>query len=164
MQQSLTIVQFTPETDESAWYIVDDEVMGGRSNGRLSINDAGHGQFSGLISLENNGGFSSLRYRSNLREVSDYKKVVLRIKGDGKIYQFRVKSKTDQNFSYVSDFKTSGEWETIEIPFDNLRPAFRGNFLNKPNYPGDSMEEIGLLFGNKKEETFQLIIDSINLE
>jgi len=59
----MTLFDFTPESDISNWVTVDDTVMGGRSDGHFRINDEGHGEYGGHVSLENNGGFSSLRYR-----------------------------------------------------------------------------------------------------
>jgi hypothetical protein len=37
--------------------------MGGESSSTFQLNSEGHGVFEGNISLDNNGGFSSVRYR-----------------------------------------------------------------------------------------------------
>jgi hypothetical protein len=66
--------------------------------------------------------------------------------------------------SYVHFFETHGDWQTIEIPFDELVPAFRGRPMNLPDFAGDQIEEIGLLVGNKKEEDFQIRIRTISLQ
>lgn len=57
-----TITQFNTFSNTNHWVIVDDVVMGGKSSGHFKI-DEGKGMFYGEISLENNGGFSSVRYR-----------------------------------------------------------------------------------------------------
>jgi hypothetical protein len=160
---STIIFDFNPSSDLSNWRIVDDVVMGGRSNGNFKLNDAGHGLFSGEVSLENNGGFSSLRYQFNTKEINDFKKVTIHLKGDGKRYQFRVKSKKYDQHSYITYFTTSGEWETIEIKLDKMYPSWRGMKLDMDNYPGETMEEIAFLISNKKAESFQLEIDKIEL-
>jgi len=90
--------------------------------------------------------------------------VCIRLKGDGKSYQFRIKTNNSDYYSYVAPFKTSGDWETIEIPFNSMYPAFRGRKLNAENYPGKQMEMIAFLIGNKKAESFQLEIESIELK
>jgi len=59
----MTIFDFTPDSDISDWRTVDDTVMGGVSDGNFKLNEEGHGLYSGSVSLDNNGGFSSLRYR-----------------------------------------------------------------------------------------------------
>ena len=49
------------EAESLGWRVVDDGVMGGRSKGNIKVSDDGILTFSGKLSLENNGGFSSLR-------------------------------------------------------------------------------------------------------
>jgi hypothetical protein len=160
----MTLFNFTQSSDISNWQILDDVVMGGRSNGNFKINENGHGEFSGDISLENNGGFSSLRYYFNTVKSKDYSKFVIKLKGDNKAYQFRVKDKQTNRYSYIYKFSTTNNWETIEIPFSEMYASFRGYRLDLPNYNGIQMEEIAILIGNKKEEQFKLLIDSITLE
>ncbi len=158
------IVDFTKQSTTSNWQIVDDGVMGGKSQGNFKINEEGHGEFWGTISLENYGGFSSVRYRPKTIEIGKYKKVALRVKGDEKNYQFRIKGKANDYFSYISTFSTSGEWETIILNLSDLYPSFRGRKLNQPNFSGDFMEEITFLIANKKNESFRLLIDEIKLK
>lgn len=164
MLSNPVIFDFNKESDLSNWVIVDDVVMGGRSDGSFMLSPEGHGVFQGNVSLENNGGFSSLRYRFRAQRTSEYNTVVLHLKGDGKIYQFRAKTNAFDRQSYVSEFKTNGEWQKIEIPLSSLYPTFRGIRLNMDNYPGQKMEEIAFLIGNKKPESFRLEIDKIELK
>ncbi len=159
-----TIFEFDKQADIQGWRIVDDVVMGGRSAGTFGINKAGHGVFSGRVSLENNGGFSSVRYRPDAISVKGFTKITLHVKGDGKKYQFRVKPNANAYYSYINTFVTSGEWEEIEIPLHTLYPSFRGMRLNRPNFSGDQIGEIAFLIGNKKAESFELLIDRIVLE
>lgn len=162
--QTSTIFDFDTNSDVSKWIIVDDVVMGGRSSGSFDIDENGHGVFKGTVSLENNGGFSSLRYRLKKIPSRPYSKVVLRVKGDGKSYQFRVKAKTSDYYSYIKEFNTTGAWETIEIPLSDMYPAFRGRTLDIPNFSNQGIEEIAFLIGNKKAEDFVLRIDHIRLK
>ncbi len=157
------IFDFNKESDIQEWVIVDDVVMGGRSSGKISLNEEGHGVFEGEVSLENNGGFSSVRYRTGRIAVKDHSKVVVRLKGDGKEYQFRIKGDTGDEYSYVVPFSTSGKWEEIEIELKDMYPTFRGRKLDMPNFSNDHFEEIAFLIGNKKKEKFKLVIDRIEL-
>jgi hypothetical protein len=86
------------------------------------------------------------------------------LKGDGKKYQFRVKKNQKDYYSYIYEFQTSTEWETIEIPVNKLYASFRGRTLQLPNYEGQNLEEIAFLIGNKKNENFELLIDSITVQ
>lgn len=158
------IYDFTKQSNIQNWRVVDDVVMGGKSSGTLLINEEGFGVFEGNVSLENNGGFSSLRYQSEKIEVKNYTKVRIRLKGDGKSYQFRIKSSSRDYYSYIAPFTTSGEWQTIEISLKEMYPAFRGRKLNQSNFSSYYIEEFAFLIGNKKAEHFKLLIDKIALE
>lgn len=159
---SKTIFDFNPNSSLQNWRIVDDDVMGGRSNGTFEITPEGHGLFSGEISLENNGGFSSVRYDLSDLNVNEDSAVKVRLKGDGKRYQFRVRHNSDRH-SYITYFETTGEWQKIEFRLGNLTPTFRGRELSLPNFNHDSISEIGFLIGNKKAESFRLLIDKLEL-
>ena len=161
---STTLFDFNKSSNLKYWRIVDDVVMGGYSQGNFEINSKGHGKFSGDVSLKNNGGFSSLRYNFPTKDVSNFTTVVLRIKGDGHNYQFRVKTSSRDYASYIYEFETTTEWMTIEIPFKDMEPRFRGRKLNARNYPGQQLEEIAFLIGNKKEQSFELLLDKISLK
>ncbi len=159
-----TIYNFTAQSNPQDWIIIDDVVMGGRSNGNFTISDDGHGIFSGVVSLENNGGFSSVRHQFSKLNTTEDSKVVIRLKGDGKDYQFRIKDKKSAYYSYIITFKTNGEWQNVTIHVKDLYPSYRGRTLDLPNFAGGPMEEIVFLIGNKKNESFQLVIDKIELE
>lgn len=161
---SMTLFDFNSKTNLKNWTVVNDGVMGGLSKGTIKINENGHALFSGNVLLENNGGFSSVRHSLPKTDVSSHQKIVLRVKGDGKIYQFRVKTNSSDFYSYTYSFKTSGKWETIEIPFSEMVPSFRGRRVNLPNYPGEILEEIAFLIGNGKQEVFALEIDKIEVQ
>ena len=158
------IYDFNKNSSPKDWRIIDDDVMGGLSQGKFSIDPDGNGVFVGTVSLENNGGFSSVRYQSDKIKVTKESKLHIRLKGDGKEYQFRIKDKTSSYYSYITTFKTSGNWETITIQLSDLYPSFRGRTLDLPNFKSDSFEEIVFLIGNKKNESFQLLLDKIELD
>ncbi|WP_073315404.1 CIA30 family protein [Aquimarina spongiae] len=160
---SQIIFDFNPNTDLKDWLVVDDVVMGGRSSGSLELSPEGHGVFKGNVSLENNGGFSSVRHRFERISVKGYTKIVLKIKGDGKKYQFRLKANSRDYYSYISYFSTNGDWQEIQIPLEVMYPTFRGRKLEQPNFSGEYIEEIAFLIGNKNEEEFQLFIDTVAL-
>ncbi len=153
---------YTSNTEE--WQIVNDVVMGGRSNGEFLINSEGNGLFKGSVSLDNNGGFSLVRHRFKTKNIKGYKKLFIRLKGDGKRYQFRVKSSVNDNYSYIAYIDTTGDWQTVEIILASMYPTFRGRKLRISNYSGEILEEIAFLIGNKVPENFKLEIDKIALK
>lgn len=74
ISNSKVIFDFNKESDISDWKIVNDAVMGGRSSSKFYLNEEGNGVFKGKFSLENNGGFSSLRHRFKQKNIEGYKK------------------------------------------------------------------------------------------
>jgi len=157
------IFDFNKNSSISNWVVVDDVVMGGRSSGKFHLNEDGKGVFYGKVSLYNNGGFSSLRHGFNKLNVEKFKTIVLKIKGDGKNYQFRIKHKSSDYASYITSFSSSGEWQEIKIPIKSMYPSFRGRKLDEPNFFHKSIEEVTFLVANKKNENFMLLIDKIEL-
>lgn len=158
------IYTFSSTSDLKAWRIVNDGVMGGISNSALFQTETGHGKFTGNVSLANNGGFASIQLNTSIVRSKEQKYIVLRVKGDGKNYEFRLKGAVAQAESYVNPFKTSGEWETIRLPINEFYPQFRGRRLELPNFNFDRIEQVSFLIANKKDEQFVLLIDSISLE
>ena len=158
------IYQFTSSTKLNEWRIVNDGVMGGVSKSSLILNDLGNGQFMGHVSLANNGGFASIQLNKTIQLADEKKFILLRVKGDGKSYEFRLKSQISQSESYVHQFTTTGEWEIIKLPISEFYPQFFGRKLNRPNFNFKSIEQLSFLIANKQEEDFKLLIDWIGLE
>lgn len=163
MNDDLLVFKFNHDSNIGDWRIVDDVVMGGRSQGTFSLSEEGHGLFSGNVSLENYGGFSSVRKRVSDIDIQGHSVFVLRLKGDGKKYQFRAKSSLYQRHSYIGEFSTTGEWQEVIISIDDMYPAFRGRKLRMPNFQGEDIAEIAFLIGNKKAESFRLEIEWIKM-
>ena len=160
-EETHTIFAFSKDADISGWEIHDDVVMGGVSQGHFTINEEGKAVFSGNVSLENDGGFSSLQYNFDAVEVAPYRTFCIRLKSDGKPYQLRVESEKRVRHGYAYDFVTSGDWQVIEIPFADLYAIRHGDRLDLPNYPGQTLAQVQILIGNGKAETFELEIDKI---
>ena len=98
-----------------AWPNIDDPVMGGRSRSRMSLED-GVAVFAGAVSLENNGGFASVRSRPAEHPLAGFEGVALRVRGDGKTYKMRLRAtETFDGVSYQASFATQpGRWIEID--------------------------------------------------
>jgi NADH dehydrogenase [ubiquinone] 1 alpha subcomplex assembly factor 1 len=147
------IYNFSKESQADDWYALNDGVMGGVSNSTIVINDDGFGLFSGNVSTANNGGFASIRYSFDEKAINGKTKISLRVKGDSKNY----------HYSYILTFKTTNEWETVDVILSDMYPSFRGRKLPMSNFESSSIEEISILISNKKNERFELLIDTIEL-
>ena len=99
--KSQLIFDFNHNSNITGWKVIDDVVMGGRSNGKFKMDSDGNGVFFGEVSLDNNGGFSSVRYQFEKVNTTKDSKVLIRLKGDGKEYQFRVKSNRNTYLLFV---------------------------------------------------------------
>lgn len=159
-----TVAEFSPQEAKSlGWQIVNDGVMGGLSKGQLDISDNGILTFKGLLSLRNNGGFSSLRSKSLKMDFGDAEGVKLRVRGDGRTYQMRFN--TDARFrgmeiSFKADFETrKGEWVEVMLPFDRFVGSFRGMTLRNEKFDPSRISRVGMLIADKKEGAFQLQVD-----
>lgn len=162
--ETTIIYDFSVANSVESWQIVNDGVMGGLSKSTISLSEDGHGNFQGHVSLANNGGFASVRLLTDIEVKPKNKHIVLKLKGDNKTYQFRLKGSSNQRQSYVHDFKTNGEWQTIRLNLDEFYPQFRGQKLDLSNFDFSKIEEVSFLIANKKEQDFELLIDSIELE
>ncbi|MGK0184907.1 MAG: NADH dehydrogenase [ubiquinone] 1 alpha subcomplex assembly factor 1 [Verrucomicrobiales bacterium] len=152
------------KNDTMDWAIVDDGVMGGLSKGKATFTDSGTLRFAGKLSLENNGGFSSVRTKTVVIDLADSKGLIMRVKGDGRIYQLRLN--TDARYgsgevSFKADFPTiKGKWHEVKVPFSKFVASWRGRTLDNKFDPA-KIRRLGLLLGDKKPGTFELEVDWI---
>jgi hypothetical protein len=158
------IYAFSTQTTIREWRIVNDGVMGGISRSSMMLTDAGHGRFSGQVSTANNGGFASVQLTKAIDRPKEKSFVVLRVKGDGKRYEFRLKNRVRNYESYVHNFPTTGDWETIRLPIADFYPEFRGRRLRGSNFNFDRIEQVSIFIANGRAENFELLIDWIGLE
>ncbi len=158
------LFDFTRATSTAPWVTEDDGVMGGRSRGGLQLVPGHHAVFRGQVSLENDGGFSSVQADFPPVEVSGFSVAKLRIRGDGRNYRFIVESDPRERVYYVHEFATGDQWETVTIPLRSMKPMRRGNLLKRPDYPGQTLSQVRLMIANGREESFRLEIAKIWLE
>ncbi len=131
----LELFDFThPTIDlQATWGAVDDVVMGGVSESGIRLR-AGAAVFSGNVSIENSGGFASVRTRNfePSLNLSNYKGIELYVKGDGQRYKIFVRTETKwDGVGYAYSFDTiANEWMTIQVPFADLVPIFRAKTVS----------------------------------
>ena len=147
--------------EANAWRSINDGVMGGISSGSMKRFDEGL-RFSGELSLENNGGFSSAR-RSVELDLSGATSVRLEVRGDGRDYQFRIRQ--DSQFDGVAwraIFSTTDEWQIVEIALAEFIPVFRGRKVTEEGpVVASKIQQIGFLLSDKNAGRFELDIRRI---
>jgi hypothetical protein len=155
------LFDFTKPEAAQAWQPVNDGVMGGVSDGRFKITDQGTMEFFGILSLENNGGFASVRSRRTDLGLKTDDTLLIRLKGDGREYLLNLYVPALQiAYSYRAAIPTkAGEWTEVKIP---LKDCYATSFGNKvPNAgPVDAakVNSLGFMLADKKAGPFKLEI------
>lgn len=147
-------------------FVVNDGVMGGRSSSRLELADEGFAVFSGNVSLENNGGFASVRLPIPPRAMAGATHLVLRVRGDGQRYQARLRSGRQwDGVSWAAEFEASRSgWVTVEMPLDGFEPTFRGYRPRRagPVAPAE-VGQVGIMITDKQVGPFRLEIEWVGV-
>jgi monofunctional biosynthetic peptidoglycan transglycosylase len=146
-----------------SWRSIDDVVMGGVSSSEMVVED-GVAVFHGDVSLENNGGFASVRSEPRDHDFSAFDGLVLRVRGDGKRYKIRLR--TTPAFdgpSYQATIQPApDEWQEVRVPFSDFEPVFRGRKLrSEPPLDPGQVKTVGLLIADKQAGPFRLEIEWI---
>ncbi|MBE9060965.1 CIA30 family protein [cf. Phormidesmis sp. LEGE 11477] len=122
-----------PGCDLSAWGALDDVVMGGVSQGQISLVNRNQldqqAVFAGVVSTDNSGGFSSVRTQNFEPpfNFSGWMGLRLEVKGDGHRYKFILRNNAGWDSpAYIYGFDTvADEWISVDVPFAELVPTFR---------------------------------------
>ena len=153
------LFEFTGAEPSPEWSATNDTVMGGVSKGKAELTKVGM-DFSGHLSLENNGGFASVHTGVDL-DLSDYSGIRLKVLGDGRIYQLRFESDALHRqrwpVSFCGDFETvDGEWIEVFISFSELSQTWRGRRLSGHNFSKDDIRRIAFMLADGQAGDFAL--------
>jgi NADH dehydrogenase [ubiquinone] 1 alpha subcomplex assembly factor 1 len=159
------LTDFTSRSYDLDWYVVNDNVMGGRSTGGFDIAD-GKLVFTGRTNT-NGGGFSSIRTGPLQADLAGYNGIRLRVKGDGRRYTWRLSTDArwrGRQVGYWADLDTrDGEWVDLDIPWSAFRPQVWGNPLSGPDLDIRSITGMGLMIYDKNDGPFALQLDSVSV-
>ncbi|GEA10067.1 CIA30 family protein [Alteromonas sp. KUL49] len=148
--------------DTQCWRIANDTVMGGVSQSDAILeNNAMH--FFGTMRLENNGGFVSISRCSQILGLTNKRPLQIRIKGDGKTYQLRLKTNKANGIAYSAKFTTNNTWQTIDFAPTDFEPVFRGRaVVGAPPLKYEDVNSVGFLLSDKQAGSFSLMVDVIS--
>lgn len=154
-----------PDTVQK-WQAVNDGVMGGVSDGRFKITPDKTMEFSGRLSLENNGGFASVRTKPANFNIHAGDTLVVRVKGDGREYVLNIYTKSRRMaFSYRTALPTTkDEWTEVSVPLEDFIPTSFGNRVQgmRPVEP-DQINSLGFMLSDKKPGPFRLEVDWLKI-
>jgi hypothetical protein len=160
----ILICHFDTPASTKDWQAINDGVMGGVSVSRLRFDVAGHAVFEGEVSLENNGGFASVRASRLDLGCVDTVAYGLTAWGDGHTYKLNLR--TDSGFdglNYQAAFTPAPSlWSQIVLPVTAFEPNFRGRLVpGTPPLQPETVRQVGLLISDKQAEPFQLLVKNI---
>ena len=154
-----------PGTDQQ-WQAVNDGVMGGVSDGRFRITDAGTLEFFGTLSLENNGGFASARTKPMELDLEAGDVIVVRVKGDGREYVLNIYTKSRRMaFSYRASLPTmKDKWVEVKIPLEDFIPtAFGRRVQGMGPVEPSQINGLGFMLADKNPGTFRMQVEWVSV-
>jgi len=157
-------IDFGKDKKGKKWQVINDGVMGGLSEGNAKLTENSI-LFKGEVSLDNNGGFSSLRRVFSSKDLSAFDEVKIRYKSSGISLAFTIA--VSQRW-YVPNYKmslpsTSSEWKTATMKLTDFRKHYIGKPMNetlKKEVLSDIVR-IGFITDEKKYGDFEFEIDYI---
>ena len=158
------VFDFNAPDSSGTWTSVDDDVMGGLSKGRFRITDEGMLEFTGVVSLENNGGFASIRSLPGDHDLSACEGLLLRLRGDGQRYACNIQTDfTIMAGSYQQPFETrKDEWQEISLLFRNFVATSFGQVVrDAPKLDTGKIRSFGFTISDKQAGPFKLEVDWI---
>jgi monofunctional biosynthetic peptidoglycan transglycosylase len=154
----LVLLDFADPAAAAAFAPIDDVVMGGRSWSR-ALPAEGALRFEGEVSLEQGGGFASIRSRPRRADLAAFAGLALTVRGDGRRY--KVNLRIDEAFDGVTWQAPleppAGAWCTVTLPFAAFAPRFRGRAVPEAG-PLDParIATLGFLVGDRQAGPFRL--------
>jgi NADH dehydrogenase [ubiquinone] 1 alpha subcomplex assembly factor 1 len=161
------LFEFAGADAAKEWQAVNDGVMGGVSEGKFKITDKKTLEFFGTLSLENNGGFASVRTRSKKLGLEKGDTLVARVRGDGREYHMNLSVPTIRiAYNYRAVFQTQkDEWIEVKIPLDKFEATSFGQVVkNAGQVNPTAVNGLGFMLSDKKAGPFKMEIESIKVE
>ncbi len=162
-----TLLDFDDPADAALWRAVDDVVMGGVSRSAFEQAGAGVARFHGNVSLENSGGFASVRTPPRDWHTAGAEAFVLRVRGDGKTYKFTIRTGDGfDGIQYQQRFTAAaGTWSDVRLPVSDFVATFRGRKVPfAPSLDPAKVRAIGFMISDQQAGSFELLIDRIAIE
>ena len=151
-------IEFTKPDTVAAWQIVNDDVMGGCSRSQF-VRGEGTAIFAGELSLQNNGGFASVRSPPARLFGTEGIGLGIRIRGDGRTYRLTARMQPSfERALYQAPFATlAGEWQDHLFYCRDFAASFRGrNLPDEPPLDLAQVTSVGFLIADQQAGPFRL--------
>ena len=144
-----------------AWRIINDTVMGGMSSSRFEAREDG-AAFTGELSLDQGGGFVSMRSPKGSYDLSGGDGLRIWMRGSDKTFQLTVYTEPGGRVSYRAPFTppSATDWEAVDVIFDDLTPFVRGRRVpDAPAFDPARVRAVGILLGDEQDGSFRLELE-----
>ena len=132
------------------WQYVSDRVMGGVSDGQVTLEQDGemyYARLTGNVSTKNNGGFIQLRsgvsFSNSEKDGKNLRGVRLNVRGNGETYYIHIR--TNESWSpsdyYSTTFIADSEWKMIDLPFN----IFERRWSNDSSLDAKKIRSFGIV-------------------
>lgn len=161
-----TLFDFTGADAEQEWQNVNDGVMGGVSEGKFKITDKKTLEFFGTLSLENNGGFASVRTKAKKLGLEKGDSLVAKVRGDGREYSLNLYlNKPLIAFSYRAMVQTKkDEWIEVKVPLDKFEATSFGRVVKDSGaVKPEEVNALGFMLSDKKAGPFKMEVERIEV-
>jgi len=161
------LFDFTGADAAKEWQAVNDGVMGGVSEGKFKITDTKTLEFFGTLSLENNGGFASVRTKAKKLGLGKGDTVVAKVRGDGREYTLNLYlNKPLMAFSYRATMQTKkDEWIEVKVPLDKfVATSFGSPVKDAGVMKPEEVNALGFMLSEKKVGPFKMEVEWIKVE
>lgn len=147
------------------WATTDDGVMGGASCSRFVFCPDGFARFTGVVSLENNGGFCSVRSPQLPAAVPDWDAVCVRVRGDGKEYAVGLHTPYQSpGTAYRCRFTPpAGTWADVLLPLDRFVLMRFGTRVGVMPAVPEQIRGVSFLISDKQEGAFTLDVSAVTV-
>ncbi|MEM7659959.1 MAG: CIA30 family protein [Bacteroidota bacterium] len=157
---------FGTDSPPTSWRILNDGVMGGLSQGKIIPQDS-YIRYEGRISLENNGGFSSIRSPWGKWDLSESETVRLRVRGNAKFALTLAVSPRWYEPNFKQSFQPdSEEWQEFVFPLNDFQPHRIGRKIGERMTPEQRQQVLrfGIITDEKQARDFWLEVDYLRVE
>ncbi|MDP4645281.1 MAG: CIA30 family protein [Opitutales bacterium] len=160
-----TAFSFEEPTAAKEWFSVNDGVMGGISKGNFKVTKENTLLFNGELSLENNGGFASIRSKDVKIDLAGASGIIVNARGDGRTYWVGLREAKQRGASSFRAYlpTVKGELKSIRIPLADFKYQTFGRSLPLRPLNPLAVSSIGFTIADKKAGNFQLEIESIEI-
>jgi NADH dehydrogenase [ubiquinone] 1 alpha subcomplex assembly factor 1 len=157
------LFDFKQTENAGGWRTVDDTVMGGRSHSCIEI-AGGVLVFSGELSLENDGGFCSVRSKLSRWDLSAYEGLSVTIRTGDRAFTLTARNEPGRDtVGHHHPLPVTGdEWQTVHALFADFEATYHGRVLEEhPGLNTTDVRSVGLLIADEHEGPFRLEIARI---